>query len=99
MAAAARRARHAVSATPGRLRLASLAIVAALVVALIVMMASVGSRQRATRDAGLTVEPLMVGTQNIYGSLADADSAAADAFLAGGIEPAALLTQYSSWPR
>jgi hypothetical protein len=70
--------------------------VAALVVALIVMMASVGSRQRATRDAGLTVEPLMVGTQDIYGSLADADSAAADAFLAGGIEPTALLNQYSA---
>jgi hypothetical protein len=38
----------------------------------------------------------MVGTQNIYGSLADADSVAADAFLSGGLEPTALLDQYSA---
>jgi hypothetical protein len=86
----------AAAATPGRLRLASLAIVAGLIVALVVSMASLNSRHRATRDAGLTVEPLLVGTQDIYGSLADADATAADAFLTGGIEPTALLDQYSA---
>jgi hypothetical protein len=92
----AQRARAAASGTPGRLRLASLAIVISLVVALVVTLGAVGARQGATRDAGLTVEPLVVGTQDLYGSLADADSAAADAFLSGGIEPAAVVSQYSA---
>jgi hypothetical protein len=73
--------------TPGRLRVVSLGIVAVLIIAGVVAAGAVGSRQRATRNAGLSAEPLLVGTQSIYTSLADADATASGTFLLGGIEP------------
>ncbi|HEY2301725.1 MAG TPA: hypothetical protein VGH66_07520 [Acidimicrobiales bacterium] len=88
------RARSHVLTTPGLLRLASIVIVVLLVAAWIVATASLAARRRATRDAGLTIEPLLVATQNLYTSLADADASAANGFLSGGIDPAAARQRY-----
>ena len=88
------RARSHVFTTPGLLRLASIVIVVLLVAVWIVATASLAARRRATHDAGLTIEPLLVATQNLYTSLADADASAANGFLSGGIDPAAARQRY-----
>lgn len=88
------RVRSHLLTTPGRLRLASLLIVILLVVMWIVATASLDARRHATHDAGVTIEPLLVATQDMYTSLADADASAANGFLSGGIEPAAARQRY-----
>jgi hypothetical protein len=90
----AERARAYLGRTPGRLRLASAVMVVVLLVVWIVAAASLGARRRATNDAGVTIEPLLVATQDLYTSLADADASAANAFLSGGIEPPAERQRY-----
>ncbi len=88
------RARAHLVTTPGRLRVASLLIVVLVVIVWIVATASLDARRHATHDAGVTIEPLLVATQDMYTSLADADATAASAFLSGGIEPTAVRQRY-----
>ncbi|MCU7722693.1 hypothetical protein ODJ79_03100 [Actinoplanes sp. KI2] len=48
-----------------------------------------------TSDLGDRAQPLLVEAETIYSALADADTTAAQAFLAGGLEPAALTQRYN----
>jgi hypothetical protein len=82
--------------TPGRLRLASLAILVVVVLAWLVTATAVRARQAATRRVGLETEPLLVGVQSVDANLADADATAATAFVTGGLEPAALRARYDA---
>jgi hypothetical protein len=49
-----------------------------------------------TTSLGERAQPLLVQAETIYSSLADADTTAAQAFLAGGLEPAALTRRYDN---
>ena len=49
-----------------------------------------------TSDLGGRAQPLLVEAETIYSALADADTTAAQAFLAGGLEPAALTQRYNN---
>jgi len=49
-----------------------------------------------TSDLGNRAQPLLVEAETIYSALADADTTAAQAFLAGGLEPAALTQRYNN---
>jgi hypothetical protein len=48
-----------------------------------------------TSDLAGRAQPLLVEAETIYTALADADTTAAQAFLAGGLEPAALTQRYN----
>ncbi|HEX5202928.1 MAG TPA: hypothetical protein VFW27_23615 [Actinoplanes sp.] len=48
-----------------------------------------------TSDLGSRAQPLLVEAETIYSALADADTTAAQAFLAGGLEPAELTRRYN----
>jgi hypothetical protein len=63
-------------------------VVGAVLLSWVVGATVVASRRRATRAVGLDAEPLLFSAQDIFSSLAAADATAANAFLAGGIEPA-----------
>ncbi len=54
----------------------------------------VASRRHAAGAVGLDAEPLLFSAQDIFSSLAGADATAANAFLAGGIEPIDQRTAY-----
>jgi hypothetical protein len=88
------RVRSRLATTPGRLRLATLAVIVVLALAWLAAATTVRARQSATHRVGLETEPLLVGAQDIYASLADADATEANAFLTGGLEPATLRTRY-----
>jgi uncharacterized protein with PQ loop repeat len=90
------RVRSTLATTPGRLRLATLAIVVVLALAWLVAATTVRARQTATHQVGLETEPLLIGAQDIYASLADADATEANAFLTGGLEPASLRARYDA---
>ncbi|MET8150083.1 hypothetical protein ACIBSW_08180 [Actinoplanes sp. NPDC049668] len=80
--------------SPGRLQLilavlVSLALLTGLVTGLTAAAAANG-----TDDLGNRAQPLLVEAETIYSALADADTTAAQAFLAGGLEPTALTRRY-----
>ncbi|MFU8850187.1 hypothetical protein ACNAW0_04245 [Micromonospora sp. SL1-18] len=82
--------------TPGRLALATAVLV---VLGLATGVAgAVGVRQRIDLLDGATARSgdLTVAVQRLYRALSDADATAAGAFLAGGVEPAALRERYQS---
>ena len=82
--------------TPGRFQL----IVAVLIVLGLAAALATGLTGRATAagtgDLGDRAQPLLVQAEAIYSGLADADTTAAQAFLAGGLEPAALTQRYNT---
>jgi len=82
--------------TPGRLRL----VLAGLVLLSLAWgaLAAFTAVQYSSAAASVvtTREPLSLDAQQIYGKLSDANDAAATAFLAGGIEPAAGRQRYLS---
>jgi hypothetical protein len=90
------RAKSRLATTPGRLRVASVAIVAAVVLVWVAGATTIAARRAAAHRVGLETEPLLVGAQGIYASLADADATAANAFLTGGLEPATLRARYDA---
>jgi hypothetical protein len=90
----ARGLRARAATTPGRLRLASLAVLFALLVSGLVLAGVIGVRQDATSAVATRDEPLMVEADGLYASLSDADATAATTFLRGGVEPADLRAQY-----
>ncbi|GIM92276.1 hypothetical protein Ato02nite_040690 [Paractinoplanes toevensis] len=51
--------------------------------------------QAGTTDLGNRAQPLLAEAETIYANLADADTTAAQAFLAGGLEPATLTDRYN----
>ena len=82
--------------TPARLRL----LLAALVVLSLAwgVLAALTANQHASAAADVVAvsEPLSLDAEQIYTSLSDADATAANAFLAGGLEPAAARQRYDA---
>jgi hypothetical protein len=81
--------------TPGRLQLLLAALVALGLLTGAAIAVAASSTSTGTRDVGQRIEPLLVNAETIYSSLADADATAAQAFLAGGLEPPALTNRYN----
>lgn len=82
--------------SPGRLQLSlGILLTLALLTGLVAGLTG-GSASAATTDLGDRAQPLLVEAETIYSALADADTTAAQAFLAGGLEPAALTRRYEA---
>ena len=93
---ALRRSRLDTGTTPGKLRL--------LLITLVILslawgvIAALIADQHASAAANVVAvsEPLSLDAEQIYQSLSDADATAANAFLAGGLEPAAARQRYNA---
>jgi len=82
--------------TPARLRLL-LAVLVILSLAWGVVAALTANLHASAAASVVAVsEPLSLDAEQIYQSLSDADATAANAFLAGGLEPAAARQQYNA---
>ncbi|MEV8503314.1 hypothetical protein AB0368_00625 [Actinoplanes sp. NPDC051475] len=82
--------------SPGRLQLIlSLLVVLGLLTGLVAGITAASARG-GTDDLGERAQPLLVEAETIYSALADADTTAAQAFLAGGLEPADLTRRYEA---
>lgn len=86
--------RRRLTTTPGRMRLAIAAIVVGLLLVALVGTVTYRARQRATNEVGQQAEPLLVGAEVMYSSLADADATATNTFLQAGLEPPARRQAY-----
>lgn len=87
--------RGGLSRTPGKLRLAmALAILASLLIGAIGLIG--GLRQSALLGAASERTDQIVSLLDARGSLVSADSTATNAFLVGGLEPAALRADYDA---
>jgi hypothetical protein len=82
--------------SPGRFQL----ILGALIVLGLLTALAAGLTGRATAagtgELGDRAQPLLVEAETIYTGLADADTTAGQAFLAGGLEPAQLTERYNA---
>jgi hypothetical protein len=90
------RSRLDTATTPARLRL--LLVVMVLLSLAWGMLAALTADQHASAasDVVAVSEPLSLDAEQIYTSLSDADATAANAFLAGGLEPAAARQRYQA---
>lgn len=84
------------STTPGRLRLLRTAIVA--LAALLAVIGTYAATQATAGTDAITEEsePLVVDAVAIYSAIARANTVAAQAFLSGGLEPAAQVERYDA---
>ncbi len=82
--------------TPGRLQLILAVLLTLGVVTGAVTGLTAYAARSGTGDLGNRAQPLLLEAETIYSALADADTTAAQAFLAGGLEPPALTRQYDS---
>jgi hypothetical protein len=90
------RSRLETATTPVRLRLL-LALLVVLSLAWGVLAALTADQHAsAAADVVAVSEPLSLDAEQIYTSLSDADATAANAFLAGGLEPAAARQRYQA---
>jgi hypothetical protein len=80
--------------SPGRLQLILAVLVVLGVLTGLVAGLTGASARSGTAGLGDRQQPLMIQAETIYSALADADTTAAQAFLAGGLEPAALTRRY-----
>ena len=80
--------------TPSKLRLWSLFVIALALVVAVLAGAVYADRLRVSRDIAERSEPAIVAAREIQVNLAEADAAAANAFLAGGIEDADQRRRY-----
>ena len=80
--------------SPGRLQLILAGLVALALLTGLVAGLTTASAAAGTADLGNRAQPLLVEAETIYSALADADTTAAQAFLAGGLEPTALTRRY-----
>ncbi|MFF5077867.1 hypothetical protein ACFY36_12500 [Actinoplanes sp. NPDC000266] len=80
--------------SPGRLKLLLATLLTLGLLAGLVAAVAGQSARAGTHDLGGRAQPLLVEAETIYSALADADTTAAQAFLAGGLEPAALTVRY-----
>ncbi|KPI18597.1 hypothetical protein OK074_7910 [Actinobacteria bacterium OK074] len=88
--------RAAAATEPGRLRTIG-ALLAALIIAFGAVTAwQTASRSSAADDVLHSSQPLSEGAAEIYSSLADANTAASSAFLAGGEEPKTTTERYEN---
>jgi hypothetical protein len=80
--------------TPGRLRLAMVAVLLVVLLAGLALGALTAVRRDAADVVATRDEPLMVEADRLYASLSDADATGARTFLRGGVEPADLRARY-----
>jgi hypothetical protein len=81
--------------TPGRLQLLlAVLLVLGLLTGLVAALGAQAARS-GTADLGGRAQPLLAEAETVYSALADADTTAAQAFLAGGLEPPALTKRYN----
>ncbi|GID92522.1 hypothetical protein ACFQFC_39990 [Amorphoplanes digitatis] len=80
--------------SPGRLQLILAALVSLALLTGLVTGLTAAAAADGTDDLGNRAQPLLVEAETIYSALADADTTAAQAFLAGGLEPTALTRRY-----
>ncbi|MEU4236718.1 hypothetical protein [Actinoplanes sp. NPDC026619] len=81
--------------SPGRLQLLLAALIAAGLITGLFAGITAAAANSGTTELGNRAQPLLVQAEAIYYGLADADTTAAQAFLAGGLEPAALTDRYN----
>jgi hypothetical protein len=94
--AVVQRLRHLRRSTPGRLQLIMVALIAIGLAAGATAGLAANSAATGTRDLGNRIQPLLIEAETIYTALADADATAAQAFLAGGLEPVGLTERYDA---
>jgi hypothetical protein len=75
------------AATPGRLALIAIVLVAAVLAAGVTASTTITDRRGRLETLRSHTEPLADAAQRIYGALSIANTAATTAFLSGGIEP------------
>lgn len=80
--------------SPGRLQLLLAGLVTLGLLTGLVAGLTAASAATGTADLGNRAQPLLVEAETIYSALADADATAAQAFLAGGLEPTELTRRY-----
>ena len=80
--------------TPGWFRLAAVVLLAGLVALAVVSVGAALGRGDATDAVRDDATPLLVGAEDLYVALADADAAASTAFLRAGLEPEELRARY-----
>ena len=81
--------------SPGRLQLILASLLGLGLLTGLVAGLTGGAAASGTTDLGQRAQPLLVEAETIYSALADADTTAAQAFLAGGQEPPDLTRRYS----
>jgi hypothetical protein len=82
--------------SPGRLQLILAGLLALGLLTGLVAGLTAHSAATGTDDLGGRAQPLLVEAETIYSALADADTTAAQAFLAGGLEPTELTRRYEA---
>ena len=95
-AGALHRVRQLRRTTPGRLLLISVVLVVLALAAGATAGLAANSAADGTADLGNRIQPLLVEAETVYTALADADATAAQAFLAGGLEPVGLTERYDA---
>ncbi|RZU48504.1 hypothetical protein EV385_0221 [Krasilnikovia cinnamomea] len=80
--------------SPGRLQLILAALLTLGLLTGLVSGLAARAAQTGTADLGGRAQPLLIEAETIYSKLADADTTAAQAFLAGGLEPTTLTARY-----
>ncbi|MEU4428021.1 hypothetical protein AB0F81_45985 [Actinoplanes sp. NPDC024001] len=82
--------------SPGRLQLIQVTLLVLAVLTGLVAGLTAASATAGTSDLRDRAQPLLVEAETIYSALADADTTAAQAFLAGGLEPVRLTERYEA---
>jgi hypothetical protein len=80
--------------TPGRLRVASIALVAVLVLVGVAAALATESRRDATHTVAQQATPELVAAESLFAALADADAAASTAYLQPGVDSVDLRHRY-----
>jgi hypothetical protein len=86
--------RRWLATTPGRLRVASVVVVAALLLAGVVAGLATSARRDATGVVVDRATPELVAAESLFAALADADAAASSAYLKAGTESPELRRRY-----
>ena len=96
MRGALRRSGLDTATTPGRLRLLLVTLVILSLAWGVVVALIADQHASAAANVVAVSEPLSLDAEQIYQSLSDADATAANAFLSGGLEPAAARQRYNA---
>jgi hypothetical protein len=83
-------------ATPGRMALVAVVLIAALLAVGVTASTMVSDRQDRLENLRSHTEPLADAAQRIYGALSFANTTAATAFLSGGVEPQDVRDRYDA---
>ncbi|BBX92325.1 hypothetical protein H5U98_13735 [Mycolicibacterium boenickei] len=83
-------------ATPGRIAVMAVVLIAAVLTVGVTSSVTAANRQRELETLRLHTEPLADAAQRIYSALSSANTTAATAFLAGGVEPRDVRDRYDA---